>query len=89
MTRPKTPPVLDGADLLNAAIEASKMSSRKFARDVLDVDERTVRRWKAGEYLEGFRGTPRIVCAAIVARPYLAKLFASCLAEFRPAEATS
>lgn len=77
-------PVLDGAELLNAAIEAAKMSSRKFARDVLDVDERTVRRWKAGEYLEGFRGTPRILCAAIVKRPHLAKFFAGCLAELRP-----
>lgn len=85
--KPATPaPPIDGAELLNAAIDASGMSSRKFARDVLDVDERTVRRWKAGEYLEGFRGTPRILCAAIVKRPFLAKLFAKCLAEYRPAE---
>lgn len=85
------PPVLDGAELLTAAIEASGMSSRKFARDVIDVDERTVRRWKAGEYLDGFNSTPRILCAAIVKRPHLAKLFAKCLAEYRPelAEATS
>lgn len=82
--RTATPAVLDGADLLNAAIEASGMSSRKFARDVLDVDERTVRRWKAGEYLDGFESTPRILCAAIVKRPHLAKLFAKCLGEFRP-----
>ncbi len=80
-------PVLDGAELLNAAIEASGMSSRKFARDVLDVDERTVRRWRAGEYAEGFaKSTPRIVCAAIVKRPSLAKFFAKCLEELRASE---
>lgn len=78
------PPILDGAELLNAAIEASGMSGRKFCRDVLDVDERTGRRWKAGEYLDGFKSTPRILCAAIVKRPHLAKLFAKCLAEYRP-----
>lgn len=86
MKTPTPAPVLDGAELLNAAIEASGMSSRKFARDVIDVDERTVRRWKAGEYLDGFNSTPRVICAAIVKRPHLAKLLAKCLAEFRPAE---
>lgn len=75
--------VLDGAELLNAAIESSGMSARKFARDVLDVDERTVRRWQAGEYLDGFKSTPRILCAAIVKRSHLAKLFAKCLAELK------
>lgn len=85
MKRKSPARVLDGAELLNAAIEASGMSGRKFCRDVLDVDERTGRRWKAGEYLDGFKSTPRVLCAAIVKRPYLAKLFATCLAELRPA----
>lgn len=79
------PAVLDGAELILAAIEASKMSARKFATDVLDVDERTLRRWKAGEYLDGFNSTPRVICLAIVDRPYLAKHFARCLAASRSA----
>jgi hypothetical protein len=37
------------ADLLRAAIERSGMSARAFAVRVLLRDERTVRRWLAGE----------------------------------------
>ena len=36
-------------DLLRSAIEASGLSARRFAVDVLAVDERTVRRWLAGD----------------------------------------
>lgn len=74
----QSPPVryLSGADLINDAIDASGMSSRKFATDVLAVDERTVRRWKSGEYLDGFDSTPRVICLAIIERPHLARLFA-------------
>lgn len=37
------------ADLLRAAIEASGLSARRFATEILIRDERTVRRWLAGE----------------------------------------
>lgn len=36
-------------ELLRAAIEASGLSARRFAREVLIRDERTVRRWLAGD----------------------------------------
>lgn len=38
-----------GVSLLRAAIEASGLSARRFASDVLLRDERTVRRWLAGD----------------------------------------
>lgn len=34
---------------LRALIDASGMSARRFAQDVLSRDERTVRRWLSGE----------------------------------------
>jgi hypothetical protein len=37
------------ADLLAARIEASGLTARRFAREVLRRDERTVRRWLTGE----------------------------------------
>ena len=37
------------AELLRAAITASGLSARKFAVQVLIRDERTVRRWIAGD----------------------------------------
>lgn len=37
------------ADLLRSAIDASGMSARQYAADVLLRDERTVRRWLAGD----------------------------------------
>lgn len=37
------------ADSLRRAIEASGLSARRFAREVLIRDERTVRRWLAGD----------------------------------------
>lgn len=42
-------PMPSNPDLLRAAIEASGLSARRFAVDVLAVDERTVRRWLAGD----------------------------------------
>lgn len=37
------------AALLRAAIEASGLSARRFAVEILLRDERTVRRWLAGD----------------------------------------
>lgn len=36
-------------DLLVASIEASGLSARRFATEVLSRDERTIRRWLAGD----------------------------------------
>jgi hypothetical protein len=36
-------------ELINAAIEASGLSARRFAMRILSRDERTVRRWISGE----------------------------------------
>lgn len=36
-------------DLLQKAIEASGLSARRFATEVLTRDERTIRRWLAGD----------------------------------------
>lgn len=36
-------------ELIAAAIEASGMSARRFAERVLSRDERTIRRWQAGD----------------------------------------
>lgn len=38
-----------GADVLRAAIDASGLSARRFAVELLVRDERTVRRWLTGE----------------------------------------
>lgn len=61
------------SQILEAALLASGYSARSFARHVLDVDERTVRRWLAGE---SFGGTPLVVCVAIIDRPRLARVLA-------------
>jgi hypothetical protein len=61
---------MNDPDLLNAAIAAAGLSARRFAADVLDVDERNMRRWLSAE--RELQGTVRVVCAAIVARPELA-----------------
>jgi DNA-binding transcriptional regulator YiaG len=53
-------------ELLSAAIDASEMSARRFAIEVLGVDDRSVRKWLAGRSLPG---TVRIICQAIVTRP--------------------
>lgn len=57
-------------ELLAAAIVASDLSARRFAVEVLDVDERTVRRWLAGD--RELHGTVRLVCRLILLRPDLA-----------------
>ncbi len=41
--------VVSDRDLLAAKIEASGLSARRFAREVLVRDERTIRRWLAGD----------------------------------------
>lgn len=56
--------------ILAAAIEATGLSARRFAVEVLGVDERTVRRWTAGD-----RSVPPTVvrvCALIVREPAVA-----------------
>ena len=40
---------MSDADLLSAAIEASGLPARRFAVELLGVNERTVRRWLAGD----------------------------------------
>jgi len=46
----------DPIDLLRAAIAASGLSARKYAVQVLLRDERTVRRWLAGD-----RPIPKVI----------------------------
>jgi len=65
------------AQLLRAAIDASGHSARGFALNVLDVNERTVRRWLTGE--RDLDTTVRVVCAAIVDDPPLADRLAAAL----------
>lgn len=36
-------------DLINAAVVASNLSARRFAERILSRDERTIRRWAAGD----------------------------------------
>lgn len=57
------------AQLLSAAITASGLPARRFAVEVLGVEDRSVRRWLVGRDLPG---TVRVVCAAIIERPSLA-----------------
>lgn len=38
-----------GTEILRKAIEASGLSARRFATEILLRDERTVRRWLAGD----------------------------------------
>lgn len=59
-------------ELLTAAIAASGLSDRRFAFEVLDVDERSVRRWLAED--RSLPGTVRVVCKAIVADPSVAEI---------------
>lgn len=40
---------MDDRELLNAALGASTLSARKFATLFLARDERTMRRWEAGD----------------------------------------
>jgi len=36
-------------ELIRAAIAAGRLSSRRFAEDLMGRDERTIRRWVAGD----------------------------------------
>lgn len=53
-------------EIVASAIAASGLSARSFAA-FLEVDERTVRRWLAGE--RDVPGPVRVICRAIVADP--------------------
>jgi hypothetical protein len=46
---PEALALVDDIRLIRAAIDASGMSARRFAVDILTRDERTVRRWLAGD----------------------------------------
>lgn len=58
---------LTNVRLLEKAIELSGQSARSFGKYVLDVDERTVRRYLAGE--REVRGPVRQLCRIIIADP--------------------
>lgn len=73
MTDAPVPRPRGDAELLNDAIAASGLSARRFAVEVLDVDERTVRRWQAGE--RSIPGPVRMVCRVIVSDPSLTGVF--------------
>ena len=72
---------MSDSDLLRAAIDAAGLSARRFSVEVLDVDERTVRRWIAGD--RELHATVRVLCAAIVDDPPLAARLAATLSELR------
>jgi len=72
---------MNDPDLLRAAIATAGLSARRFAADVLDVDERNMRRWLEGE--RELQGTVRVVCDAILARPALAEELARARASLK------
>ena len=78
MTAPSKPAAQTGSALVETAIAAAKMSARSFARKVLDVDERTVRRYLSGD-IEPL-GPTRAICLAVIERPSIARHLAKCLA---------
>lgn len=55
-------------DLIHAAMESTGLSARALSR-VLDVDERTVRRWLAGD--RPMPGPARQLCRALATEPSL------------------
>ena len=63
-----------GCSVLRRAINATEFSDRAFARQVLNVNERTVRRWLASE--RAIPGTVIAVCQAIVDHPVIARALA-------------
>jgi hypothetical protein len=67
------------ADLYAEALAAAELPNRQFAKQILDVDERTARRYLAGGELHG---TVRAVCRAIVLEPSVANILAAANAEF-------
>ena len=58
------------ADLLRAAIAATTTSDRAFAV-LIWVDERTVRRWLAGD--REIPGPVMVLCKLLIARPTLVR----------------
>jgi DNA-binding transcriptional regulator YiaG len=56
-------------DLIHAAMESTGLSARALAR-ALEVDERTVRRWIAGD--REMPGPARQLCRVLVADPSVA-----------------
>lgn len=74
---------MTNAEIAKLAIKVSGFSAQAFARKVLDVDDRTVRRWLSGET---FGGTPLVICLAVIRRPELAKELADVLVEFKRAK---
>jgi len=56
-------------ELLERAIEASGLSARRFAVRVLDVDERTVRRWEGNE--RAIPGPVLQLCRLVIENPRL------------------
>lgn len=74
-------PKVDSRSLLRRAIDATDFSDRAFARCVLDVDERTIRRWLAGE--RRVPGTVRIVSQAILNHPVIARAMARAVETLR------
>lgn len=66
-------------ELLSAAITAAGLTARRFAVEVIDLDERKARRILTGD--APLSGTARVVCRAIIARPALAEELARVLAE--------
>jgi hypothetical protein len=72
---------VDDRDRLAAAIGATGMAHRRYAVDVLGVDERTVRRWLAAE--RDVPGPVRVISAAILRRPAIAQELADALDAIR------
>ena len=69
---------------LTDAIALSGMSARVFAAGVLGVDERTVRRWIAGE--REIPGPVRVICEFIRRHPHLMPHFAEIALDLRDEE---
>jgi hypothetical protein len=63
--------VRSDSDLYRAAAEATGESHRGLARRVLRVDERTGRRWLAGE--SPMHPSARQLCRLLIAHPRLAR----------------
>jgi hypothetical protein len=73
---------MNDPDLIRAAAVAAGLTARRLASEVLDVDERNIRRWIEGA--KPMQNTARVVCAAIVARPALALELARARASVGP-----
>lgn len=63
-----TPP-----ETLRQAIAVSGLSARSFAA-LLEVDERTVRKWLAGD--RGLHGPALVICRAIIRDPRVVAMLA-------------